>query len=125
MEKKDTIHAKEFFYQSAKWKHDAPSYYEYSKLTAVNKTHFELTDAIRYAKNAVEFDKKNIPYRLLLARIREDLFYASFLNMEERSAAKFEYERLLEIDSTCEEAHLNLGRLLQEDFSNIIIPRGW
>lgn len=115
---KDTAAAKAFFKQSIKKHNDAPSNYEYAKLLSAVKSHWDLTDAIEYSRRAVQFDKKNIPYRLLLAQIREDLFYASFLNVEERRAAKIEYERILEIDSLCEEAHYNLGRLLQEDFLN-------
>ncbi|MBI1937218.1 MAG: GWxTD domain-containing protein [Ignavibacteriales bacterium] len=115
---KDTAAAKTFFKQSIKKHNDAPSNYEYAKLLSVIKSHWDLTSAIEYSRRAVQLDKKNIPYRLLLAQIREDLFYASFLNVEERKAAKIEFERILEIDSTCVEAHYNLGRLLQEDFLN-------
>lgn len=115
---KDTAAAKTFFKQSIKKHNDAPSNYEYAKLLSVVKSHWDLTSAIEHSRRAVQLDKKNIPHRLLLAQIREDLFYASFLNVEERKAAKIEYERILEIDSMCAEAHHNLGRLLQEDFLN-------
>lgn len=115
---KDTAAAKTSFKQSIKKHNDAPSNYEYAKLFSVVKSHWDLTSAIEYSRRAVQLDKKNIPYRLLLAQIREDLFYASFLNVEERKAAKIEYERILEIDSLRAEAHYNLGRLFQEDFLN-------
>ncbi len=112
----DTSSALKYFKDSIKKYNDAPSCYEYAKLLAVDKSHTRLTEAIEYSRRAVQQDIQNIPYRLLLAQIREDLFYASFLNIEERSAAKLEYEKILEMDSTCAEAHYNLGRLLQEDF---------
>jgi len=116
LQKKDTTNAISLLHESIKQNNDAASCYELAKILSIHKTHSDLTEALKYSRRAVELDGKNIPYRLLLARIREDLFYASFINLEERSAAKIEYEKILEIDSTCAEAFSNLGRLHQEDF---------
>ena len=95
---------------------DAASNYELAKILSNKKTHFSLTDAIQYSRRAVELDDKNISYRLLLARIREDLFYAARMNVEERKAAMMEYEKIIELDSNCAAAFYNLGRLEGEDF---------
>ncbi len=116
LQKKDTTSAITFFKNSIKQSKDAPSYFELAKIKATNKTNSELMESLRYIRKAIEIYPLNIQYRLLIARIREDLFYASKLNFDERLAAIDEYKEILNIDSTNSIALYNLGRLKSEDF---------
>lgn len=116
LSEKDTSKAVDLLKKSIKLNKDTDSYFEIAKIYSVKQTHTGLTMALQYLEKAIELEPNNIQYRLLDAKIRENLFYLSKLNLEEREAARNQYRKILEIDSVNYDANFNLGRLLQEDF---------
>lgn len=119
--KSDTVKAIDLFKDSGKRENNAEAYYKLAEIYSQTKTHTELTKALQAVRKATEIEKKNIKYRLLMAKTREELFYAHKLNIDERNTAIDDYERILEIDSTCYEALFNLGRLLEENFEEFYL----
>ena len=116
LSKKDTLEAVELFNKSIMLNHDSPSYYELAGIRSLSKSNVILTEALNDIRKALEGNTQNIEYKLLMAKIREKLYHASKLNLEERPAAIKEYKEILVIDSVNVEALFNLGRLKTEDF---------
>lgn len=114
--KKDTTAAITFFKESIKQNNDASSYFQLAKLAVGNKTDAELNTAFDFINKAVELDSKNVEYLLLMASIREELYYVSRNNLFELTKAKSLYDIILQIDPRCMEAWYNVGRLKGNDF---------
>ncbi len=117
LKNKDTTKAIDFFKESTKYNKDAASYFKVAELYSVNQTHTNLTNALQYLEKAIEKEPNNIQFKLLSAKIRENLFYLSKINIEERQEAIIEYKEILIIDPANATALNNLGRLNSEDFS--------
>ena len=116
LSKGDTAKAIDNYKDSGKYENNAEAYFRLAEIYSRDKSHTELTKALQAVRKATEIDKKNIKYRLLMAKTREELFYASRLNIDERNTAIDDYARIIEIDSNCYDALYNLGRLYSEDF---------
>ena len=116
LSQKDTSKALDFFKESAKYNKDAASNFKIAQIRSADKSQTWLTVALQYLEKAIKLEPGNIQYMLLDAKIREELFYISGINLEERSAAMNEYRAILKLDSTNYEANSNLGRMRQEDF---------
>ncbi|MCX6169674.1 MAG: GWxTD domain-containing protein [Ignavibacteriales bacterium] len=116
LQKKDTISAITLLKESVKQENDAQSYFELAKLISRKKTDANLNEAAEYLDRAIMLDPNNVEYPLLLASVREELFYVSRLNQIDRERAFNQYKKILELDPKNAEALYNLGRLNVEEF---------
>jgi GWxTD domain-containing protein len=103
--------------EALKQNDSAENNYQLAKALLNLKTNLDINETLNYSRRAVELDEKNISYKLLYAEALENFSFTKSANRDKKKEAEKEYRKIIAMDNNCAEAHSNLGRILQEDFS--------
>ncbi len=107
LEKKDDSSAEQFFMRSIKENSDVPSLFELSKLYIKKNTIQGRRKARELLEKAIWKEPKNINIRLV---------YADLMEYYSKGIAFNKYRDIIDIDSTCDKAWYNMGRLKSLEF---------
>lgn len=115
--------AKELFKQSLSEKDNAPAEYELAKIYKADSSHAMWNISREHIKNAIKIEPGNIVYRLFYASLARDLSKKYFNEAVSEFDEKKQYEKILEIDSTNNQALEGLAQIEANNFLEFNLSR--
>lgn len=112
----DTVNALLYLKQDAEENEKAGTYYQLAMILQRSSDYYKMREADDCFEKAIDKEPLNIKYRLEYGKYLEMVDQKVRDDITARKKAKEQYEKIIEINSSCADAYFQLGKLQYNDF---------